>query len=115
VVTDRVYLQASRFLTTDARFQVVPLPRFAIELGGGKAWREGSDLPYVVTAARLSVATMGTVRVNLRVEHSLLRVSTGSWRVTYADFVPISSEPLGRTHQWSHALLVGVSGSGRLF
>ncbi len=115
VVTDRADLQASRFLTTDARLQVVPLQGVALELGGGKAWREGRDLPYVVTAARLTVATLGTVRVNLGLEHSLLRVSTGRWRVTYADFMPISSEPLGRTQQWSHALLVGVSGSGRLF
>jgi hypothetical protein len=108
-------LQGDRFATTDVRLQLSPVRHLSLAVGGGTAWHEGTDLPYVVGAAGMQLPAIGPLRLGVAMEAYYLRVSTDRVRITYQNYVPVMVKPLGRTHQWSPAFTVAVTGAVVLF
>jgi hypothetical protein len=111
VEEDRVNLLSQSFITTDVRLATrlgdeVPVN---LALGGGTAWHEGHDLPYLVFAAGLSILDRPDVHLGLEGEYQYLRVSSDQVRRTYQDFELVAEEPLGRVHEWSHAFILGIA------
>jgi hypothetical protein len=80
----------------------------SLAVGGGNAWHEGYDLPYLVFAAALSLLDRPNVQLGLEGEYQWLRVSGDRYRRTYENFELITEEPLGRVRIWSHAVIIGV-------
>jgi hypothetical protein len=109
VEEDRVNLQSRPFVTTDVRLGVrlgeTPL---SVAVGGGNAWHEGYDLPYLVFAAALPVLDRQNIQLDLQGEYQWLRVSGDRFRRTYQDFELIAEEPLGLARTWSHAAIIEV-------
>jgi hypothetical protein len=66
-------------------------------------------LPYLVFAAGVSVVDRPDVHLGLAGEYQWLRVSSDQFRRTYQDFELVAEEPLGRVHEWSHALVIGIA------
>jgi hypothetical protein len=89
-----------------ARLDEAPVT-FAV--GGGNAWHEGHDLPYLVLAAGISILDRPDVRLGLESEYQWLRVTSDQFRRTYQDFELVAEEPLGRVHEWSHAFIIGIT------
>jgi hypothetical protein len=110
VEKDRVNLLSRSFITTDVRlatqFGEAPV---SFALGGGNAWHEGHDLPYLVLVAGLSILDRPDVRLGLEGEYQWLRVTSDQVRRTYRDFALVAEEPLGRVHEWSHAFTIGIT------
>ena len=109
VEEDRVNLQSRPFVTTDVRLGVrlgeTPL---SIAVGGGNAWHEGYDLPYLVVAAALPVLDRHNIQLGLEGEYQLLRVSGDRYWRTYQNSELSAEEPLGRVRTWSHAAIIEV-------
>jgi hypothetical protein len=107
---DRVNLMTRSFVTTDVRLSA-RLGKAPVQLavGGGNAWHEGHDLPYLLFAGEVIVVDRPSVRLGLGAEYQQLRVTSDQYRRTYDDFGPVSEEFLGQVHQWSHAFLLGVT------
>jgi hypothetical protein len=110
VQDDRVNLLSRSFITTDVRLaaQLGQAP-VNLAVGGGNAWHESHDLPYLVFAAELSVLDRPNVQLGLGGEYQLLRVTSDRFRRTYQDFQLVAEESLGRFHEWSHALILGIT------
>jgi hypothetical protein len=110
VEEDRVNLLSRSFVTTDvrlaARLGEIPM-NFAV--GGGNAWHEGHDLPYLVFGAGLSIFDRPDLQLSLEGEYQWLRVSSDQFRRTYQNFQLVAEEPLGRVHKWSHAVIIGIN------
>lgn len=106
---DRVTLQATRFLTSDLRLQVQPVGRLTVAVGGGMAWHPGQDLPYLVGATTVRFPPRRRLQVSIGAELYWLRSAWNTWSVTYANAVPVATVPLGRRHEWTWALALGVS------
>ena len=107
---DRINLLSRSFITTDVRLAtVLPSTPISLALGGGNAWHEGHDLPYLVFAAGAAIGDRPDVRVGLEAELQALRVTSDRFRRTYSDFGLVSEEPLGRVRRWSHAAIIGLS------
>jgi hypothetical protein len=107
---DRINLLSRSFITTDIRLagRLAEVPvTFAV--GGGNAWHEGYDLPYLVLAAGISILDRPDVRLGLESEYQWLRVTSDQFRRTYQDFELVVEEPLGRVHEWSHAFIIGIT------
>jgi hypothetical protein len=106
---DRVNLLSRSFITTDIRL-AARLAENAVSLavGGGNAWHEGYDLPYLVFATGVSILQRPTFQLGARGELQWLRVSGDRFRRTYENFALVAEEPLGRSHKWSHALVLGI-------
>jgi hypothetical protein len=109
VQEDRVDLLSRSFITTDVRL-ATRLGETPVNLaaGGGNAWHEGHDLPYLLFAAAFSILDRPDVHLGLEGEYQWLRVSSDQVRRTYQNFELVAEEPLGRVHEWSHALIFGV-------
>jgi hypothetical protein len=107
---DRINLLSRSFITTDVRL-VSRLGEAPLNLGvgGGNAWHEGHDLPYLVLAAGISVLDRPDVRLGLEGEYQWLRVTSDQFRRTYQNFELVAEEPLGRVHEWSHAFITGIT------
>ena len=109
VQEDRVNLLSQSFVTTDVRLALrLGESPASLAAGVGGAWHEGTDLPYVVFAAGFSVLERPDVRLGLEGEFQMLRVSGDRFRRTYQDFELVAEEALGRVHQWSHGVIIGV-------
>jgi hypothetical protein len=109
VEEDRVNLLSRSFVTTDVRLaRWLGETPMSIAVGGGNAWHEGYNLPYLVFAAALSLLDRPNVQLGLEGEYQWLRVSGDQYRRTYENFQLISEEPLGRVRRWSHAVIFGV-------
>jgi hypothetical protein len=108
---DRVNLLSRSFITTDVRLAARLDEDSVVQLavGGGNAWHEGHDLPYLVFAGELNVLNRPTVRLGLAAEYQYLRVTSDRFRRTYTDFELVSEEFLGRVHEWSHGFGIGVT------
>jgi hypothetical protein len=110
VQEDRVNLLSRSFITTDvrlaARLGEAPVN---LALGGGNAWHEGHDLPYLVFAGEFSILDRSRIQLGLEGEYQLLRVSSDLFRRTYQNFELVAEEPLGRIHEWSHAFIIGIT------
>jgi hypothetical protein len=110
VEEDRVNLLSRSFITTDerlaARLGEIPVN---LAVGGGNAWHEGHDLPYLVLAAGISILDRPDVGLGLEGEYQWLRVTSDQFRRTYQDFDLVAEEPLGRVHEWSHAFIIGIT------
>jgi hypothetical protein len=110
VEEDRVNLLSRSFVTTDVRLATrLGETPVNIAVGGGNAWHESHDLPYLVFAAGVSVVDRPDVHLGLAGEYQWLRVSSDQFRRTYQDFELVAEEPLGRVHEWSHALVIGIA------
>jgi hypothetical protein len=110
VQVDRVNLQSRSFVTTDLRLaarlsEQIPL---SFALGGGGAWHEGYDLPYIVLGTAFTAVDQPYLHLELGAEYQWLRVTGDQFRRTYQDFQLVSEEFLGQVHSWSHAVLIGV-------
>jgi hypothetical protein len=107
---DRVNLLSRSFITTDvrlaARLGATPVN---LAVGGGNAWHEGHNLPYLVLAAGISILDRPNVRLSLEGEYQWLRVTSDQFRRTYQDFELVAEEPLGRVHEWSNAFIIGIA------
>jgi hypothetical protein len=113
---ERVDLVSRSFVTTDVRMAGrLGESGASLALGVGNAWHEGHNLPYGVLGADLALASEPTYEISLSIELQLLRVTSDRFRRTYQDFSLISEESLGRVHDWSHALVFGVSATAPLF
>jgi hypothetical protein len=110
VEKDRINLLSRSFITTDVRLatQLGETP-LSIAAGGGNAWHEGHNLPYLLLAAGLSIFDRPAVRLALQGEYHRLRVTSDQFRRTYQDFELVAEEPLGRVHEWSHAFIIGIT------
>jgi hypothetical protein len=104
-----VNLLSRSFITTDVRVAYHLGAPVNIAVGAGNAWHESHDLPYFLFAAEVSLFDRPTVHVGLAGEYQWLRVSSDEFRRTYQDFELVAEEPLGRVHEWSHALVVGLN------
>jgi hypothetical protein len=80
-----------------------------LALGGGIAWHEGHDLPYLVLAAGITFLERPDIRLGFQTDYQWLRVTSDRVRRTYVDFELVSEESLGRVHEWSHALVLGLT------
>lgn len=110
VQEDRVNLLSRSFITTDVRLATrLGEAPVSVALGGGNAWHAGHDLPYLVFAAGFSILDRPDVHLGLEGEYQWLRVTSDQVRRTYLNFELVAEEPLGRVHQWSHALAIGVN------
>jgi hypothetical protein len=109
LVEDRVNLQSRSFITTDVRL-ATRLGETPVNLavGGGNAWHEGHDLPYLMLGAGILIFARPDVRVSLESEYQWLRVTSDQYRRTYQDFELVAEEPLGPVHEWSHAFIIGI-------
>jgi hypothetical protein len=107
---DRINLLSRSFVTTDVRLATgsdeIPV---TLAAGGGNAWHEGHNLPYVVLAAGLTLLDRPDVQLGLESELQWLRVTSDRFRRTYQNFTLVAEEPLGRVHQWSHAFSLGIT------
>ena len=107
---DRVNLLSRSFITTDVRLAAaLGETPVSVAVGGGNAWHDGYDLPYLVFAAGVSILDRPGYRLGLEGEYQWLRVSSEQVRRTYQDFQLVAEEPLGRVHQWSHAFILGIN------
>ena len=107
---DRVNLLSRSFITTDVRLATALFETpVSLAVGGGNAWHDGYDLPYLVFAAGVSILDRPGYRLGLEGEYQWLRVSSEQVRRTYQDFQLVSEEPLGRVRQWSHAFIIGIN------
>ncbi len=107
---DRINLLSRSFVTTDVRLATgLGATPVSVAVGGGNAWHEGRDLPYLVFAAGVSILARPDVRLGLEGEYQWLRVSSDRFRRTYQDFELVAEEPLGRVHQWSHGFIIGLN------
>jgi hypothetical protein len=110
VQEDRVNLLSRSFVTTDVRLATrLGQTPVNIAVGGGNAWHEGHDLPYLVFAAGFSILDRPDVHLSVEGEYQRLRVSSDLFRRTYQNFELVAEEPLGRVHEWSHALIIGIN------
>jgi hypothetical protein len=110
VEEDRVNLLSRSFVTTDVRLATrLGEAPVNVAVGGGNAWHEGHNLPYLVFATGFSILDRPNVRLDLEGEYQWLRVSSDRVRRTYQDFELVAEEPLGRVHAWSHALIIGIN------
>jgi hypothetical protein len=107
---DRVNLLSRSFITTDMRLATRPseIP-VNIAVGGGNAWHEGHNLPYLMLAAGIFILDRPDVRLGLATEYQWLRVTSDQFRRTYQDFDLVAEEPLGHVHEWSHAFILGIT------
>ena len=107
---DRINLLSRSFITTDVRLAAaMGETPVSVAVGGGNAWHDGYDLPYLVFAAGVSILDRPGYRLGLEGEYQWLRVSSEQvWR-TYQDFQLVAEEPLGRVRQWSHAFILGLN------
>jgi hypothetical protein len=106
---DRINLQSRSFVTTDVRLGVrLGQTPVSAAVGGGNAWHEGYNLPYLVFGAALLLLDRPNVQLGVEGEYQWLRVSGDRYRRTFQDFELIAEERLGRVHTWSHAAIVGV-------
>jgi hypothetical protein len=108
---DRINLLSRSFVTTDVRLAVrlgeqIPM---SLALGGGGAWHEGHDLPYVVLGTAFTAVDQPYFRVQLGAEYQWLRVTSDQFLRTVANGELVSEEALGQVHHWSHAVVIGVS------
>jgi hypothetical protein len=110
VQEDRINLLSRSFVTTDVRLAVRPGEQIpmSLALGGGAAWHEGYDLPYVVLGTGFTAVDQPYLRLQLGVEYQWLRVTGDRFRRTFQNFQLVSEESLGRVHRWSHAVVFGV-------
>jgi hypothetical protein len=110
VQEDRVNLLSSSFVTTDVRL-ATRLGETPVNLavGGGNAWHEDHDLPYLVFVAGFSFLDRPNVQLGLEGEYQWLRVTSDQVRRTYLNSELVAEEPLGRVHAWSHALIIGIN------
>ena len=108
---DRVNLLSASFITTDVRLAAQPGEEVPLHLavGGGNAWHEGHDLPYLVFAGELIVVDRPDVRLGLASEYQWFRVTSDQYQRTYDDFELVSEEFLGQVHAWSHAFILGIT------
>ena len=107
---DRINLLSQSFITTDVRLALgLGATPLQVAAGGGYAWHEGHDLPYLVLGAGFPILVRPSVRIALEGEFQWLRVSSDQFRRTYQDFELVAEEPLGRVHQWSHAFILGIN------
>ena len=107
---DRVNLLSRSFVTTDVRLATRPGETpVNIAVGGGNAWHEGHNVPYLLLAAGIFMLDRPDVRLGLATEYLWLRVTSDQFRRTYQDFALVSEEPLGRVHQWSHGFILGLT------
>jgi hypothetical protein len=106
----RINLLSQDFITTDLRLaaRLGDLP-MDLALGGGNAWREGYNLPYLLASAGISLFERPNGQLRLETEYQWLRVTSDQVRRTYQDFQLIAEEPLGRVRHWSHALALGLA------
>jgi hypothetical protein len=112
---DRIDLVAQSSVTTDVRLAArLGESPISVALGVGNAWHEGPNLPYGVFGAAIALVSRPTYGISVGGELQVLRVTSDRFRRTYQDFSLVSEESLGRVHQWSHALVLGVSASGGL-
>ena len=107
---DRVNLQSRSFVTTDVRLAVrlgeeIPI---SLSLGGGGAWHEGHDLPYVVLGTAVTAVDQPDLRLELGVEYQWLRVTSDRFQRTFLNSELVAEESLGQVHQWSHAVVIGA-------
>jgi hypothetical protein len=110
VQDDRVNLLSRSFFTTDMRLATrLGEAPVSLAVGGGNAWHEGHNLPYLVFAAGFSILDRPNVHLGVEGEYHWLRVSSDRFRRTYQDFELVAEEPLGRVHAWSHALIIGIN------
>jgi hypothetical protein len=110
VQEDRVNLLSHSFVTTDVRLAVRPGEQIpmSLALGGGAAWHEGYDLPYVALGADFTAVDQPYLRLQLGVEYQWLRVTGDRFRRTFQNSQLVLEESLGRVHRWSHAVVFGV-------
>lgn len=108
---DRINLLSRSFITTDVRLAtwLGETPTVSLAAGVGNAWHEGHDLPYLVLAAGLALLDQPEVRLELGGEYQWLRVTSDRFRRTILQGELVAEEPLGRHHEWSHALVFGLS------
>jgi hypothetical protein len=110
VQEDRVNLLSHSFVTTEVRLAVPPGEQIpmTLALGGGAAWHEGYDLPYVVLGTAFTAVDQSYLRLQLGVEYQWLRVTGDRFRRTFQNSQLVSEESLGRFHRWGHAVVFGV-------
>lgn len=110
VQEDRVNLLSRSFVTTDVRLATrLGETPVNVAVGGGNAWHQGHNLPYLVFAGGFSILDRPDVHLSVEGEYQRLRVTSDLFRRTYQDFELVSEEPLGRVHEWSHALIIGIN------
>jgi hypothetical protein len=110
VQEDRVNLLSRSFVTTDVRLATrLGETTVNVAVGGGNAWHEGHDLPYLVFVAGFLILDRPNVQLGLDGEYQWLRVSSNQVRRTYQNSELVAEEPLGRVHAWSHALIIGIT------
>lgn len=107
---DRINLLSRSFVTTDVRLATrAGESPVTLAAGGGNAWHEGHDLPYIVLGAGVAILDRPDVHLGIESEYQWLRVSSDRFRRTYQNFSLVAEEPLGRVHQWSHGFILGIT------
>jgi hypothetical protein len=110
VQEDRVNLLSRSFVTTDVRLATrLGEAPVSFAVGGGNAWHAGHNLPYLVFAAGFSILDRPDVQLSLEGEYQWLRVTSDQVRRTYLNSELVAEETLGRVHEWSHALAIGIN------
>lgn len=110
LIDDRINLQSRSFITTDVRLAArLGESPVNVALGAGYAWHESHDLPYLVFATGISILERPDVQLGFEGELQWLRVTSDRFLRTYQDFQLVAEESLGRVHDWSHALIFGIS------
>jgi hypothetical protein len=109
IENDQVNLLSRPFVTTDVRVatRAGEFP-MSFAAGGGMAWHEGYDLPYLVLAGGIALFDWSDADLSLGFEYQYLRVTSDQFRRTYQDFQLVAEEFLGQVHEWSHAWALGV-------
>jgi hypothetical protein len=83
-------------------------------LGGGNAWHQGYNLPYLVLATGISFASGPAYRIELGGEIQWLRVTSDRFQRTIQNGEVTAEQSLGRVHRWSHGVILGLKLGGGL-
>lgn len=109
IVDERVSLLAVPFVATDARLGIsAPNGMAMLTLGGGTAWREGHNVPYLVTGIGIPAVDGVTHRFGFQLEYHWVRLTSDRFRRTFLNGQMTAEQPLGNVHRWSHAVTLGM-------
>ena len=109
--SDRVNLLAESFVSTDLRLRLRLSQRAlapSLAIGGGNTWRDGDNLPYVVTDARIPFIARSRIRVNAEGQLLWVQVVAHRYERTYQNFQLVASQSLGPAYDWRRAFSLGI-------
>jgi hypothetical protein len=103
LVRQRRNLLQDRFVSTDLRVRIMASDWKAqplISVGAGQAWREESNIPYLMISGGVGFPMPFGVRVGVEGTLYQARVRFDDFQRTYQDFRLISQIPLGSVREW---------------